>query len=309
MCRYALRALDKELVVAAEAEDRIVNERALLVMLNHPRLVNLCHTFQDRTRVYLLVDLAPAGDLRALLRARGRHGLPRAWARFFLASCVLALEYLHSRGVAHRNVTPASLRLTRGGHAKLADFGVAKKLRRDVDGGRAFTLCGAPAYAAPEVYKIAGHGTAADWWSFGVLAHELLCGYVPFGGRTPPDVFKTLLTYEHCYPTVAFPATIQDDAGAARLVLALLQPNPTYRLGNLKGRASAVKEHAFFEGFPWKELTDCELAAPYVPPSDDAAAGEDEAAAVLGNGTEGGKRDSYLVRRQSASDFAWAKFF
>jgi len=318
---FALRALDKELVVASEAEDRVVTERALLVRLNHPCLCNLHHTFQDRASVFMLVDLADGGDLRALVRDRGRHGLRRAWAAYFLASAVLALEYLHSRGVVHRDVRPKSLRLTARGAVKLARFGVAKKLRADVDGGRAFTLCGTPAYAAPEIYKCAGHGLAADWWSFGVCVHELLCGYVPFGGATPPDVFRTLLTFEHCYPSVAFPAAIQHDDGAARLLLALLQPDPLYRLGALRGRAGAVKAHPFFAGFPWKALTDGVMAPPFVPdaaaPGDDAvgtaaAAAEEEgradaaaaSAEVLGNGAS-----SYLVKYQSSTEFAWAKHF
>jgi serine/threonine protein kinase len=60
------------------------------------------------------------------------------------------------------------------GYLKLTDFGLAKRLNDAHD--YTYTLCGTPAYAAPEVYQRSGHNEAADWWTFGVLIHEMLTG-------------------------------------------------------------------------------------------------------------------------------------
>jgi serine/threonine protein kinase len=70
--------------------------------------------------------------------------------------------------------TAENVLLSEVGYLKLTDFGLAKKLKC----GHEFThtLCGTPAYAAPEVYQRTGHNEAADWWTFGVLFHEMLTG-------------------------------------------------------------------------------------------------------------------------------------
>ena len=61
-------------------------------------------------------------------------------------------------------------------------------------------MCGTPAYAAPEVYKVEGHGTSCDWWTLGILVHELLYGSPPFRGKNANDVFNELQEYIVQFP-------------------------------------------------------------------------------------------------------------
>ena len=139
----ALRALSKRALLARPgAVAALLNERDLLFELHHCSIKNLLRTFHDAVAVYALSDPVGGGDLFARLRAHGGgRGLPAAHARFYAASVLVALDYVHSRGVVHRDVRPENLGVTRAGFVKLANFALAKKLG---DGRRTFTLCGTP---------------------------------------------------------------------------------------------------------------------------------------------------------------------
>ena len=91
----------------------------------------------------------------------------------------------------------------------MVDFGLAKKCA-----GLTYTLCGTPAYAPPEVYAVKGHDKGVDWWTFGVLMHELLAGYTPFVGSEANEIYSEIRRYQKHYPRVAFPSHFPKPAQA-----------------------------------------------------------------------------------------------
>ena len=115
----------------------------------------------------------------------------------------------------------------------------------DHKNSRTYTLCGTPAYAAPEVYAVLGHGVAVDWWTLGVLLHELLAGYTPFMGSDANQIYSELRRYEMYYPRVAFPRHFSKVS--SELLKMLLNPRPQDRLGSSNAGAQDVMQHAFFK--------------------------------------------------------------
>lgn len=73
-------------------------------------------------------------------------------ALFYTTEIVLAIEYLHSKKIAYRDLKPENLLIANDGHLKITDFGFAKKIL-----DRSFTLCGTPEYLAPEIIMSCGH--------------------------------------------------------------------------------------------------------------------------------------------------------
>lgn len=102
----------------------------------------------------------------------------------------MALEHLHDRDVAHRDLKHDNVLVDCKGHAKLLDFGLAKQLANN----RTRTKCGTPGYMAPEQAEGREHGKEVDLWAFGVLLFELFAGYNPFEDKDDPQKTYSNLT-------------------------------------------------------------------------------------------------------------------
>ncbi|KAI5006679.1 hypothetical protein ZWY2020_033922 [Hordeum vulgare] len=95
-------------------------------------------------------------------------------ARHYFRQLVSVVRYCHSRGVYHRDIKPENLLLDGEGELKVADFGLGTV----ADGSLHHTLCGTPAYVAPEILsKLGHHPTKVDIWSCSVVLFVLAAGY------------------------------------------------------------------------------------------------------------------------------------
>jgi len=107
---------------------------------------------------------------------------------FYSTEVILALEYLHKRTIAYRDLKPENLLVAKDGHVKITDFGFAKPIE-----DKSYTLCGTPEYLAPEIITSSGHNSSVDWWALGVLIFEMLSGYPPFYDVNPYEVYKKIM--------------------------------------------------------------------------------------------------------------------
>ena len=86
---------------------------------------------------------------------------------------------MHERSIVYRDIKPENILIDRHGFAKLADFGLARRVR---PGTKRYTCCGTPEYMAPEVLLKYGHDLSVDYWAIGILIYELAAGTAPFSG-------------------------------------------------------------------------------------------------------------------------------
>jgi len=233
--------------------------------------------------VYFVTEALNGGELWSViyegLSGQAMYGLPAAHARFYAATVIEALSFMHYKGVAYRDLKPENIMVDNEGYTRIIDLGFAKKIPFIEEGkdGRievypkSYTMCGTPEYLAPEFIFNKGHDVSADYWAFGVLVFELLAGHTPFvppeGYNNITELFTSIATSKR--QGIPFPEDFNAKAGgreARDLVIKLLQAEPSHRLGNLAGRADDIKNHAFFKShIDFQRLVKKEIAAPWVP--------------------------------------------
>lgn len=110
---------------------------------------------------------------------------------------------------------------------------------------RSMSFVGTHEYLAPEIIKGQGHGSAVDWWTFGIFLYELLYGTTPFKGAGNRETLEKIAGQALRFPdspTVSF--------AARDLIRGLLMKDPQHRLAFKRG-ATEIKQHPFFDGANW----------------------------------------------------------
>ncbi|XP_038717115.1 serine/threonine-protein kinase D6PKL2 [Tripterygium wilfordii] len=110
---------------------------------------------------------------------------------------------------------------------------------------RSMSFVGTHEYLAPEIIRGDGHGSAVDWWTFGVFLYELLLGRTPFKGSGNRETLFNVVGQP-----LKFPDGLSISFAAKDLIRGLLVKNPEKRLGFKRG-ATEIKQHPFFESVNW----------------------------------------------------------
>ncbi|MCL4820808.1 MAG: protein kinase [Vicinamibacteria bacterium] len=171
----ALKLLSPALLGRADAIARFEREARAAARLTHPGIVTVYELGHGDEGPFIAMELLDGVDLaQAIAERRLAPGLR---LRLMVDVC-RALDFAHKRGVIHRDVKPANIRLTADGSVKLVDFGIARL--RDSHLTQTGIVLGTPQYMSPEVLRGAAVDLRADMWAAGVVLHELLVGRCPF---------------------------------------------------------------------------------------------------------------------------------
>ncbi len=110
---YALKCLKIAHIESLKATEQVLSERAILAETDSPFIVKLYATYRTKNNLFMLLEPNLGGELFQVLVKEGT--LPEATAKFYVACIVLALEHLHSRKIAYRDLKPENLMLTKAG--------------------------------------------------------------------------------------------------------------------------------------------------------------------------------------------------
>ncbi|CAD5124807.1 DgyrCDS13069 [Dimorphilus gyrociliatus] len=258
---YAMKYMNKAMCAEKEAIKNVLAEVELLQSLEHPFLVNLWFTFDDEEDLFMVVDLLLGGDLRYHLQKEVKFTIQSV--RLFLAEICLALDYLRSKKVLHRDLKPDNILMDEDGHYHITDFNVATSIE---EGHSPTSVCGTRPYMAPEVFeakKGQGYSYSADWWSLGICTFEILKNRRPYDihSNTTVSEFRRIITDSHksmCHAISSYPESLND------LVKRLLETDPEKRLSSLKD----IQQHEFFTGMNFDDVLNRKVQPPFIPSKD-----------------------------------------
>lgn len=180
----SLRGHDAE--AESEYRARFLNEAQAAGRLHHPGIVSVFDVGEDADSgdPYIVLEYVSGEALNRVLAREHKLSLSRALQ--IAEEVARALDYAHEQGVTHRDIKPGNILITEDGHAKIADFGIAKlNLAHFTVPGR---LLGTPAYMAPEQLTGEGADGRSDLFSLGVILYAMATGHSPFQGDSATTI-------------------------------------------------------------------------------------------------------------------------
>ncbi|XP_058127174.1 MAP/microtubule affinity-regulating kinase 4-like [Anopheles ziemanni] len=193
--KVAVKVLKKD-VLDPESLPKLYSEAQIMQKLKHPHIVQLFEMIERTTRICLIMEYAPLGNLHYYILEHGK--MQELQARSVFRQLVSAVQYCHQRGVIHRDLKLENVLLDSQMNSKLTDFGLAEEF---TPGTPLSTFCGSPNYIAPEIaIELPYDGPAADVWALGVILYALVTGKQPFDGITLLHLRHVVMAAQYSIP-------------------------------------------------------------------------------------------------------------
>mmetsp|Transcript_53381 Transcript_53381/g.134048 ORF Transcript_53381/g.134048 Transcript_53381/m.134048 type:complete len:292 (+) Transcript_53381:213-1088(+) len=224
--RFAVKVIKKGTVLLEKVE----RELQILHSLDHPNVCRLHKTFEDQDCYYLVF---PCYQRTLLSLLKSKTALKLEQKQHIARQIVLAVEYVHSMNIVHRDLKLDNVMVDEGLNVCLIDFGLADFLSST---GFMDKFCGTPFYSSREVLLKRPYTVATDMWSVGVIVFALLAGRLPFHAKDISTLTKKVEHVEyHFHPRD------EVDETAKHFVSCLLSAEPGLRL-----TATAALKHPWF---------------------------------------------------------------
>src|SRR5512143_2569679 len=254
--RYvAIKVVRDEEARNANFDLQFQREARAAANLSHPNIVTVYDYGIENGLPFIVMELVPGTNLKALLRKRGRftveEGIP------LMVQACAGLGYAHRAGLVHCDVKPHNMLVTPDSRLKVTDFGIARAMATLNPGEKTDIVWGSPQYYSPE--QASGHvpSPASDVYSLGVVMYEMLTGTLPFTGSSAEELAHLHLEAKPIPPSEYvpdIPSPLED------IILKVLskEPSARYRTADQLGRV--------LMNFGTQRVTPAVAHAPTTPP-------------------------------------------
>ena len=239
--KVAIKVLKPDLAAVLGA-DRFVVEIKTTAALQHPHILPLFDSGTADGFLFYVMPFIDGETLRAKLDRESQLGLDEAVQ--IAREVADALEYAHAHGIIHRDIKPENI-LLHGGHAMVADFGIALAVSAAAGGRMTETglSLGTPHYMSPEQATAEKDISArSDVYSLGSVLYEMLAGQPPHIGGSAQQIIMKIIT-EPAAPVAQLRKSVPPNVAAA--VAKSLEKLPADRFGSAKAFDDALRDPAF----------------------------------------------------------------
>ena len=245
----ALKVLPPDLVRDPERKRRFLQEARAAAAVNHPAIAPIYEIEDEGETSFIVMEFVDGSTLRQLV-ARGELDLPAALE--ISIQVAEALARAHDAGIVHRDIKSDNIMVTRDGHPKILDFGLAKLL--DVTGPpegtpgqtqaetlartQAGMIMGTVSYMSPEQARGLPTDRRSDVFSYGIVLYEMVTGTLPFSGASALDTMHAI-----AFSTTAPVTTLRRGLPWAlqRIIDRCLQKAPEQRYQDLRDAAGELR--------------------------------------------------------------------
>ena len=248
---YALKSISKNII---ESNFQYKSKEKLIQNLNHPFLININTLFETKDRIYFLMPLIQGEKLSYHIKTF--KNLEEEKVKFYAASIILLLDYLHKNEIICRDLTPDNILIDQDGYIKITPFHIERffELKKEIA-----EKIEKNEYNSPEILSNNEDLKGADWWNLGIIIYEMIYGIPPFyiddENKMEEFINKTPLI---------FPRKPLVSENIKNLIKRLLTKKLEERLGYNKGYEE-IKNHPFFKDFNFDDLLEKKIESPYKP--------------------------------------------
>ncbi|WEJ95980.1 hypothetical protein PSN45_003514 [Yamadazyma tenuis] len=209
--QVAIKLIKRE-TLSKDTESEIKTHREInsLKLLSHPNIVNLVEVMKSGKYIGIVLEYASGGELFDYIL--NHKYLKEPLAKKFFAQLVSGVDYMHSKGLIHRDLKLENLLLDKNKNIIISDFGFVNSYNLSSNNDLMKTSCGSPCYAAPELVLTPNpyNGKKVDIWSLGVILYAMLAGYLPFDDDPSNEDGSDIIRLYHyiCKTPLTFPEYI-----------------------------------------------------------------------------------------------------
>lgn len=197
----ALKIYEKKNLRDVLMATSLKREIKALEFLSHKNIMSLHEVIENRTNIYLVMELCEGKSLYHLVKNQNNKkqpGLPENYVRKIFKQIIEGMAYMHSQQIVHRDLKLDNILISHRDEVKIIDFGFAVSCDPQE---RLTTYCGTPHYMDPNlVRKTPYSGQAADVWASGIILFLLLTGHFPFLAKFQQDLFRKIYQAKFEFP-------------------------------------------------------------------------------------------------------------
>lgn len=233
----ALKFLPGYKSASEEDHQRFKNEARAAASLNHPNISTIYSIEENDDEAFIAMEFIDGKDIKSCIPKVLLQQNPDQFNNYILQISE-GLEAAHKRNIIHRDIKPQNIMITKDGHVKIMDFGVAKLSNANIT--KVNLTVGTLAYISPEQLQGKQIDYRSDIWSFGVVLYELITGTIPFHGDYEAAIIYSILN-EEPKAINSFLPDVPDNL--ASLVSLMLQKDPDKRISSYKELKNILKKN------------------------------------------------------------------